>query len=204
MVRLSRFDRRERVDLVLAWVVLGVAFALFVGGPGIVADPRRAAWLLGLCLVTAGVGFLGHELAHKLVAEHLGRRAAFRADYQMLLVAVLTALVGILVAAPGAVVHRGPADARQTGLVAVAGPVVNLGLVGVFGAATLAPWPVVAAVGTFGVWINALLAAFNMLPVGPLDGRTVWRYSRGVYLAVAVPAGVVAAVTLGWVGLLPV
>ncbi|MFP4627980.1 MAG: metalloprotease [Halobacteriales archaeon] len=204
MALVGRFDRRERVDLAVAWAVLGVAFALFVGGPGVVVDPPRAAWLLGLCLVTAGVGFLGHELAHKLVAERLGRRAAFRADYQMLLVAVLTALVGVLVAAPGAVVHRGPPDERQVGLVAVAGPLVNLGLLGVFGVLAVTPWPVVAVVGTFGVWINALLAAFNLLPVGPLDGRSVWRYHRGVYLAVAVPAGLAAATALGWVGAIPV
>lgn len=193
---MSRFGRRERRDLAIAWLALGVAFTIFVAGPGVVARPAVAVRLFGICLGTAGVGFLGHELAHKLVAERFGREAAFRADYQWLALAILTAMVGILVAAPGAVVHRGPSDDRQIALVAVAGPVTNLLLVGAFAPAALAPWSTVALLGLFGVWINALLAAFNMLPVGPLDGQSVWRYHKGLYFAVAVPAGATALFAL--------
>lgn len=201
---MSRFDARERRDLTVAWFVLGIAFTVFVGGPGIVTRPMVAAQLLVVCLITAGVGFLAHELAHKLVAQRLGRAAAFRADYQFLILAVLTAMVGILFAAPGAVVHRGPDDTREIGLVSVAGPVTNLALVVGFAPLILAPVPLIALVGIFGVWINALLAAFNMLPIGPLDGHSVWQYHPGVYLAVAIPAGATAVVVLTGGTVLPI
>jgi hypothetical protein len=42
-------------------------------------------------------------------------------------------------------------------------------------------------VGAFGVLIHAFLAAFNMLPFGPLDGATVRDWSLGVYVVTAVP-----------------
>ncbi len=54
-----------------------------------------------------GVAFLLHEIAHKVVAIEHGQIAEFRADYQMLFLALMGALVGFLFAAPGAVYHRG-------------------------------------------------------------------------------------------------
>lgn len=198
------FTRAECRDLVLAWLVLGVAFTAFLGRPGIVTEPSRALALLAVCLATAGVGFVGHELAHKLVAIRLGRPAVFRAEYHLLAVTLLSGLAGLLFAAPGAVHHRGPPDRRAHGLVAVAGPVANLALLVLAAPLALAPVGPVATLGLFGVWINALLAAFNMLPLGPLDGRTVWRWHPVVYLAVALPSFAAAAVTFTTVGLLPV
>jgi len=47
-------------------------------------------------MVTVGVGFLFHELAHKVVAVQFGQVAEFRADYSMLFVAVVGAFMGFL------------------------------------------------------------------------------------------------------------
>jgi Zn-dependent protease len=46
----------------------------------------------------------------------------------------------------------------------------------------------VSLVGRQGLFINLLLAGFNMLPYGPLDGRKVLSWSLPVYLATAVPS----------------
>ncbi|MFB6138701.1 MAG: metalloprotease [Halobacteriaceae archaeon] len=186
------FSARELRDLLVAWLALGLAFALFfdpaavlgvrTGGSAAVAD---AAVAVVASLGTVGVAFVVHELAHKVVAVRFGQVAAFRADYGMLALAVVGGLAGFVFAAPGAVVHRGRLTDRQAGLVALAGPAVNLALVAVF-----APLALVApAVGVRGVQVTLLLAAFNMAPVGPLDGRTVLDWSLAVHLPVTAVAG---------------
>jgi Zn-dependent protease len=190
------FSSRELRDLAVAWVALGVAFAIFFAGGG-----QRA--ILGLLqggiagplvvsLLTAGVGFLLHELAHKVVAVRFGQVAEFRADYGMLFLAVMSALVGFIFAAPGAVYHRGMLTDREHGLIAVAGPVTNLLLGAVFVvvlvAGVVANADFARLVGSRGVAINVFLAAFNMLPFGSLDGRTVVDWSMVAFAAVFVPS----------------
>lgn len=196
-------DRTEGRDLLVAWLALGVAFTFFIGTPAIVTEPQAFVTLFLACLVTAGAGFLAHELAHKVVAIRYGREAAFRADYRLLVVAILSGLAGFLFAAPGAVHHRGPPDERIHGLVAVAGPLTNLALVVGFLPAWRWGGGALATVGALGIWINALLAAFNMLPVDPLDGATVRRWHLGVYVVTFLVCAGVLAWTLLVQGLVP-
>ncbi|PSP75198.1 metalloprotease [Halobacteriales archaeon QS_3_64_16] len=194
---------REGFDLAVAWVALGVAFtvflrrevanALFAGLAGGVPEGLFAAAgrAFALSMVTVGVGFLLHELAHKVVAIHFGQRAQFRADYGMLLLAIAGAFVGFLFAAPGAVYHRGRITARQNGLIALAGPVTNLGLAVVFAPLLSSPG-FFGEVGALGVGINLLLAGFNMIPFGPLDGRSVLRWSKVVFVLTFLPSAALA------------
>ena len=176
------FDARELGDLLVAWAALALAFTFFFER-GVLADPATALsmeflWALALNAGTVGVAFLLHELAHKVVAVHYDQRAAFRADYGMLFVAVMGGLAGFIFAAPGAVHHRGWLTEREGALIALAGPATNIVLTGVF-VAIAAFEPVLWR----GVWVNALLAAFNLLPIGGLDGRRVLDYSKPMYAA---------------------
>lgn len=189
--------------MLIAWLALTFAFTMFIGRPGIIAAPVVAGTLAAVCALTAGVGFIAHELAHKVVAVHYRRPAAFRADYSLLFLTVMSGLAGFLFAAPGAVHHRGRPDRRVHGHVALAGPLTNVALAIGFLPLTVVPIGIVATLGTFGVWINVLLAAFNMLPFGPLDGKTVWRWHRGVFIAVFVPCVVAAFLVFTTVGLIP-
>jgi Zn-dependent protease len=178
------FSQRELFDLGVAWIVLSVAFAIFLVRPaGLLGNPGGAVLLVALSGLTVGVGFLLHELAHKVVAVQFGQLAEFRADYGMLFVAVMSAIVGFIFAAPGAVHHTGHITERQHGLIAVAGPLVNLALVLVF-APLLVFDGYVGLIGEFGVFVNAFLAAFNMLPFGSLDGKTVKRWDLAVFAVV--------------------
>jgi Zn-dependent protease len=173
------FDTRELRDLLIAWLVLGLAFTLFfAGGAENLQRTDRPVELFVISLVTAGFGFLLHELAHRAVATHFGQRARFQADYNMLFLAVMTALVGLLFAAPGAVRHRGHVTDHEHGLIALAGPATNVGLTGLFLLVSLVPG--LEQLGQFGILVNAFLAAFNMLPIATLDGRTVanWSWAR--------------------------
>jgi len=197
------FSAREIRDLGLAWIVLSVAFAVFFAGGGTVVVNSIAAGALGslgglfaVSLVTAGVAFLLHELGHKVVAVRYGQRAAFRADYGMLFLAVVAATAGFLFAAPGAVHHVGRITKRQNGVIALAGPVVNLVLAALFAPLLLVGFAgfssLALTVGTYGVAVNLLLAAFNLIPFGPLDGATVRAWSTPVWLAAFLPSAALA------------
>ncbi|MWV65035.1 metalloprotease [Halorubrum sp. JWXQ-INN 858] len=195
------FSGIELRDLLVAWLALGVAFMLFFAGGAAGFDRLLAAGIvlpLVVSLATAGVAFLLHEVAHKVVAVRYDQVAEFRADNGMLFLAVMSAMLGFIFAAPGAVHHRGRLTDREHGHIAIAGPVVNLLLMGVFVpvflAGVLLGSPVVTLIGERGIAINVFLAAFNLIPYGPLDGKTVIGWSKAVWAATFLPSLLVAVV----------
>lgn len=193
-----RFSAQEIQDLLIAWLALGVAFAIFFAGGGqraialVTESPTAFAVALVVSLLTAGVGFLLHELGHKVMAVRYGNVAAFRAEYNMLFLAIMSAFLGFIFAAPGAVHHRGRLTERQHGLIALAGPAVNLVLAAVFVplwiAGGVAGIDLLELLGGRGLAVNLFLAAFNMIPIGALDGKTVVGWSKAVWLGVALPS----------------
>jgi len=199
-----QFSREELRDLAVAWVALGLAFAFFlrreIARSLLLGQlPEGVLATLGLSMATVGVGFLLHELAHKVVAVRLGRVAEFRADYGMLAVAIGSGLAGFIFAAPGAVYHGGRSiTPAENGRISLAGPATNLLLAAAF-APLLAVEPLYGA-AQLGVSVNCLLAAFNMLPFGPLDGRSVLAWSKGVFAAAFVVSLGAAAAAVLYVG----
>ncbi len=195
-----RFSTVEIRDLLVAWGALGLAFTLFLQPgfgqsllrPGISFSSSLFVRAFGVSLLTAGVGFLLHELAHKVVAIRFGQLAEFRADYRMLAFAIVGALAGFLFAAPGAVYHQGMITKRENGLIALAGPMTNVVLGVLFFPLIFVGPDIVAEIGYRGAQINFLLAGFNMLPWGPLDGNQVKQWSTTVFIAVLIPSVLLA------------
>ena len=199
-----RFSGREVRDLAAAWTALTVAFAVFLNRGllrSLLSGRLGTVDLVSVAaesLVVVGTGFLLHELAHKVVAVRFGQTAEFRADYSMLGLAMLAALAGFLFAAPGAVHHRGRITPRENGLIAVAGPAVNLVLAALFLGVAVATSGPLSSVANLGFLVNLLLAGFNMLPFGPLDGRTVLAWSKPVFaVSFLLSAGSAAVVLFG-------
>jgi len=199
---LERISRRERVDLLVAWGAISLAFALiFLKESGRV-DPVTALLFIGISLVTVGIGFVAHEMAHKFTAMKYGYWAEFRKDNTMLLVAVaLAALVGVVFAAPGATViytnnrSGGGLSREENGKISAAGPVTNLLLCIPFAALLLyggisssLSGNLSTLTGMMGLQVNAMIAAFNMLPVSVLDGRKVFAWNKGVFAVLIIAA----------------
>jgi Zn-dependent protease len=173
-----RFSQREKKDLFWAGIMLSLAFAILLSGgfESLLKFDSGLGIALIIAFFTAGVGFLFHELMHKYVALGYGLRAEFRAFYGWLWLAVLFSLFGFILAAPGAVFISGYGLTRErNGKISLAGPVTNivlalifLGLLLAFGGEGIS-----GAFFSFGLTINSLLAAFNMIPVMPFDGAKI-------------------------------
>jgi Zn-dependent protease len=108
----------------------------------------------------------------------------------MLLVAVaLAALVGIVFAAPGATVIYGNYMTReQNGKISAAGPITNIILCLPFVAMLMfggmmagLSGSLITIIGLVGFRVNAMIAAFNMLPVSVLDGKKVLAWNPAVF-----------------------
>jgi Zn-dependent protease len=198
----ERITRREEADLFIAWIAISFAFAIiFLRDIGRVS-PIVALTFLGISLLTVGIGFILHEMAHKFVAIRYGYWAEFRKDNIMLVVAVaLAALVGVVFAAPGAtVIYSNSADGRglsreENGKISASGPLVNLVLCIPFAALLLLGGQgssmgsnIITTIGMIGLQVNAMIAAFNMLPVSVLDGKKVWSWNKPVFIVLILAA----------------
>lgn len=190
--RPGSFSRIELGHLVIAVAVLTVAFSftfsqnsvLFyvLGYPVDVVSYLMFMPVAFLGIVTA---FFVHELSHKFVAQRYGLWSEFRMYPRALLVSVMLAfLTGLVFAAPGAVMFRGHTRSFETGRIAVAGPSANIAI-------TIATYvlyrfvtvrgDLVTTVLGFVCLVNALLATFNLLPFGPLDGKKVVEWNGIVW-----------------------
>lgn len=182
-----RFTPHERKDLLRAWLLVSVAVGLVLARHDILNWPTIVLSIL-IALVTVGIGVVAHELAHKWAAQYYGANAEFRADNTMLLTGVLLALFGFLFAAPGAVHIHHLKDHEKRGRVALAGPMSNLVVAGGFFLLwAVTPYSPIDRILGFGASINALIAVFNLIPLGPFDGQKVLAWSKAWY------AGSVAA-----------
>lgn len=178
------FSAPERTDLVKSWLVVSVVFAIAFGGLGF---NQQFLTAIIIAAVTAGIGFLLHELAHKYAANYFGCSSEYRAHNTMLIFALLIALVFQAVfIAPGAVFVRGVQSKRENGIISAAGPATNIVLAFLFLAAfILMPDGIWGTVFMFGILINSWLALFNMIPILPFDGRKVWVWNKPIYITMA-------------------
>src|SRR3989344_26 len=169
------FSHLELKELAKALLAISLMFAIANVGLS-----RELLAVFPFILLTAGLGFVLHELGHKLLAQKYGCWAQFRADNKMLVIGVLLSFTGFIFAAPGGVYIHG-ATREQHGKIAITGPLVNVLLAALFGFLYLL-FPYVPL--KYGFSIHAFLAMFNMIPFPPFDGHAAWNWSRVVYSVV--------------------
>ena len=190
-----RTSETEIKHLLVAWLAISLAFTILFRPQ--MSDFFAFFRTFLISALTVGLGFVLHELAHKIVAQRYGSWSEFRAEPLMLLFAILMAFAGFVFAAPGAVVIFNPYLTReQSGKIAVAGPLTNVALslafltlsllakfifpahstLGVVNALVFA-----SQIGEIGSKINGWLALFNMIPFGFFDGRKVFVWSKQAF-----------------------
>lgn len=210
---LSLITKREKHDLIIAWLAIAIAFTLIFVRNNV--TPETFLIFFGVSLLTVGLGFALHELAHKFTAIKYGYWAEFRRDNQMLVIAVaLAALVGVVFAAPGATVIYSrdgrPMTTKENGMISAAGPVVNLILcvpfllliiLGAVLGTGLLPF-LLTITGMVGMSVNSMIAFFNLLPVSVLDGKKILSWNPAVFAVLIIASLAMILISQDYGGIL--
>jgi PKD repeat protein len=172
----------EIIVIEAAVLMLALAFIL--------AD--RAELTLTTVLIYIAVGAVSivlHDFAHRYFATKHGHDA----DTQFWgLGTVIMFLTAWLYGNAFAQSYRNLVDRdtddqpREMGIEMVAGPVVSIILMVAFlGMVTMGGlW---AIAGGIGFTINLITAVYSLMPIETMDGGAIWRWNRGLYLALFIP-----------------
>ena len=179
--------------------VIGVSLIFIIGFLNFYPNLINTEYEWGIFMLAGfyATAFLFHEFGHRQVAVHFGLQTKFRLlTFGMILTVfgIITGIYGLVIggatlptlALPGAVVVLGLDKVdRTTGLCKAAGPIINL----LYGSilliiSFLIPtqfYPLNMFVG-YAASLNYILGAFNMIPLGILDGQNIWKWNKKVYL----------------------
>lgn len=170
--------------LVIEIAILIVALAFML------AD--RAELTLDMVLIYIAVGAVSvvlHDFAHRYFATKHGQDAD--TQFWGLGTGIMFLTAWLFGNAFGAsyrnLVNRNDEeDPKTIGIEMVAGPVVSIILTFVFlGMVMLGG--VWAIAGGIGFTINLITAVYSLMPIETMDGLAIWRWNKGLYLALLVP-----------------
>ncbi|AUB55708.1 MULTISPECIES: site-2 protease family protein [Methanobacterium] len=175
------FTTHEIRDILISMLVIAGVFAYVFRG----INQGDFISLIPVTLVAVGFGFVFHELAHKFMAIKYGFYAEYRLWVEGLVLAMVTAALGFVFAAPGAVyIHGEYISKEENGKISIAGPLTNIALAAIFfvliqfvSASTL-----LTLICSLGFMINSFLAFFNLLPVAMLDGAKVLKWNPVIWI----------------------
>ena len=182
-----RFTGKEIRDLIISFIVIALGFTILYSN----GDYSHVTLIFPVVMIGVGAGFIFHELGHKFVAMHYGYYAEYELWPTGLLIALVSSFFGFIFAAPGAVViYSNGMEKKTNGLISIAGPIVNiiLGLIFFLILGSLGDFiytetgAIVYLICVLGTRINFFLAAFNLLPIPPLDSSKVMAWSVPVWL----------------------
>ncbi|HVP23537.1 MAG TPA: AN1-type zinc finger domain-containing protein [Conexivisphaerales archaeon] len=168
--------RRSPLDSEAVSFAVGAVLVWLVGVSMLGFEPSNFGLVVNSVLFV--VAFLGHEYAHKLAAHHYGLWAEFRLNPLGALLTALSIVLPIKFIAPGAVMLGGYSDERTLGIVAAAGPLVNIAMSAVLGPLVFLPsggylWPA--------FYVSSFISVFNLIPVAILDGKKVFDWNKAVW-----------------------
>ncbi|MBD3253087.1 hypothetical protein GF386_05110 [Candidatus Pacearchaeota archaeon] len=188
-----RFSKKEIKDLLIAWLMISLAFAILFSEGNILSRIDLFFVIFVFSSLTAGIGFLFHELMHKFLAQKYRLWAEFRASYNMLFLAVIFSFFGFIIAAPGGVLIKGRLTREQNGRISLAGPLTNLVIALVFFIPLFILFlnnieGMIMLFFRYGLIINSLLAVFNLIPFPGFDGQKVLSWNKTYYIITVILA----------------
>jgi Zn-dependent protease len=180
------FNSQEVKDIIITILALSTILSLrdlFSGG----------AWLstLILSLFITTISLIVKLAAHKVAAEKYDCTAVYKFSYNLFVISLLLALLsggGIIFAALGSIIVSSALytrlghkfvniTLRETGLVALSGPMANI----VLSLVSLVLYPVNPTFFQQLLNLNVFMAVFNLVPLPPLDGSKVIWWNRLVW-----------------------
>ena len=185
--RIFWFSKTELKHLAIgALLVMGVGFSYFLS-----TSSTSTLFNLAILSIAFTLSFLLHELAHKFSAQYFNLWAEFRLTMQGALITLVSIFLPFKIISPGAVMVAGSGTRETVGKMAISGPVTNI----IISTACI----MIAAVGQdlflIVAFINALLAVFNLIPFGILDGMKVFRWNKTIWAVTFAIAVVLIAYT---------
>lgn len=167
-------------------LVMGVGLSYFVY-PGL-----TSRWLTLVSLTVAfTLSFLLHEIAHKFSAQHFHLWAEFRLTIQGALVTLISIFLPFKIISPGAVMIAGSATRETVGKTAFSGPLTNI----LFSTGCIVIATFTQEIFWIVAFINAILAAFNLIPFGIIDGLKVFRWNKIAWILAFTVAIILTAYT---------
>ncbi len=182
----------EITDIMKAWFAISIAFGIVLGGLKFLFFK---AFIISA--IAVGLGFLLHELSHKIVARIYKYKAEFRSFDEMLFLSVIMSFFGFVIAAPGAVMIQAKTyNKEHNGKISAAGPLMNILLSILFlsiilllngsellksSISSIINLPIIYSIPLIGFFVNSWLALFNMIPVWQFDGAKVFKWNKIVY-----------------------
>ena len=182
-----RFTKKEIRDLIISFIVIALGFTILYSN----GDYSHIGLVFPVVMIGVGLGFIFHELGHKFVAMHYGYYAEYELWPTGLLIALVSSFFGFIFAAPGAVViYSNGMEERTNGIISIAGPLVNIALGLIFfiilgslgNSIYTETGAILSLICVLGTRINFFLAAFNLLPIPPLDGSKVLSWSVPIWV----------------------
>jgi Zn-dependent protease len=189
--RIFWFSATEIKHLTLGTLlVLGVGFSYFL-----FAGFATTASTLAALSIAFTLSFLLHEIAHKFSAQHYQLWAEFRLTMQGALITLISIFLPppFKIISPGAVMIAGSVTRKTAGKTALSGPLTNIFLSA--GCIIIA----IFAQGIFWIvaFINTILAAFNLIPFGIIDGLKIYRWNKVAWALPFIAAIALAVYTYG-------
>ena len=181
------FSTTELKHLALGTLLVlgvGLSFMPYMGSTGLVS-----------LAIAFTLSFFLHELAHKFSAQHFGLWAEFRLTMQGALITLISMLLPFFkIISPGAVMIAGPITKETAGKTALSGPLTNIVLSAL---CTM----IAATTQNASFWIvagiNALIAFFNLIPFGIMDGLKVFWWNKIVWALAFVASVALMTYTYG-------
>ena len=197
--------RNEVRDLIIVFIVLSISFAISSVG----LDAHGFISILPIVMVGVGIGFILREIGQKFAATQCGCEAEFKLWPIGLLIAFLTAFIGVVFAFPGEIrTYAGNITDEINGKIGIAGPLANmlLALLFIVIAALIYPFSLhseliklIYLISTVGFSVNSFLAAFNLMPFWSLDGIKVLKWDAKIWIVVFAIAVIMmlSSITIG-------